>query len=162
MLTIGIDPDQEKCGVGIANGAKLVDMKALHLFELMTLIDQYVEAGAKFVVEDVELAKPTFPKNFGKKPLTPVQKQKIREKISQDVGRVKCLGRLVVAYLKQAGADYVAIKPLGGYAKQTKKDAALFNRITGWTGRSNEDQRDAAMLALFGTRERRLNDVASR
>jgi hypothetical protein len=39
-------------------------------------------------------------------------------------------------------------------AKDAKKDAKLFNRLTGWTGRSSADKRDAAMLALYVARRK--------
>jgi hypothetical protein len=29
-------------------------------------------------------------------------------------------------------------------------DAKFFNQLTGWTGSSNEDKRDAGLLALYG------------
>jgi len=40
------------------------------------------------------------------------------------------------------------MKPLRGSVKKAKNDAKLFNKITGWEGKSNQDKRDAALLAM--------------
>lgn len=40
--------------------------------------------------------------------------------------------------------EVVLVRPV-----KTKKDAREFNRITGWQGRTNQEQRDAGML-IFG------------
>jgi hypothetical protein len=166
-LVIGIDPDLEKSGVGVAVDGRLSDLRSMDLFDLCTFIDEYHALGATFVVEDVESMKPTFHRQ-----LKAGNRQAQISKISQNVGQVKAIARVVRKYLDRVGADYVMVKPLtgaeryrdaagrerlfyfktGGSIKGIKEDAELFNQVTGWSGQSNEDKRDAAMLALYGLR----------
>lgn len=166
-LVIGIDPDLEKSGVGVAVDGLLSDLHSMDLFDLCVFIDEQHAVGAQFVLEDVESMKPTFPRQ-----LKAGNRQAQISKISQNVGQVKAIARVVRKYLDRVGADYVMVKPLtgaeryvdaagrqrlfyfkttGGY-KGIKDDAELFNQVTGWAGKSNEDKRDAAMLALYGIR----------
>lgn len=61
----------------------------------------------------------------------------------QGVGSVKRDCKLWVEFLDAEKIPYQTIKPR---RRKTKKDAALFARITGWQGRTNEHGRDAAMF----------------
>lgn len=160
-LVIGIDPDLDKSGVGVAVDGRLADLRSMDLFDLCLFIDEQHALGATFVVEDVESMRPTFPRA-----LKQGNRQAQISKISQNVGQVKAIARVVRKYLDRVGADYVMVQPLTGNGryrdsngqvrlyriKATKDDAELFNQVTGWTGKSNEDKRDAAMLALYGLR----------
>lgn len=92
------------------------------------------------MLEDVEAIKATFMRK-GQNPAA-------MRKIAQNVGQVKQTARLIKEMADYFGVDIVMVKPLGGLAKSAKKNADLFKRLTGWEGRSNEDTRDAAMLAL--------------
>ncbi len=149
MITVGIDPDLVKSGVGVVENGRLVDLYSPNLFDLMNMALEWKELGAHFVIEDVESMRPTFPRA-----LKGGSREAQIAKISQNVGQVKAIARVLRAYMDRIGADYTMCKPLGGTAKAAKRDAELFNKLTGWTGRSNEDTRDAAMLALYGDRKR--------
>ncbi|MEH6451143.1 MAG: hypothetical protein V7765_20935 [Oleispira sp.] len=72
-------------------------------------------------------------------------------KIAQNVGQVKGVKRVLVECLLHEGIPVRLVKPLKGiYKKKAKADAKFFNQLTGWTGSSNEDKRDAGLLALNG------------
>lgn len=146
-LVIGIDPDLEKSGLGIVNNGELIDLHALDFFKLQSFIDDQHAKGAHFAVENVSVNKPRFTRA-----LKSGNHHAQNDKISQNVGMVKAVQVLIVQYLDMIGASYTLVKPLGGTAKKAKKDAALFNRMTGWAGRSSADKRDAAMLALSVSR----------
>lgn len=64
----------------------------------------------------------------------------------QGVGSVKRDSARWVEFLQLEGIPFTTIKPR---RRSTKNDAALFARITGWTARTNEHGRDAAMF-VFG------------
>ncbi|WP_010323643.1 hypothetical protein [Marinobacterium stanieri] len=149
-LVIGIDPDLVKSGVGIVRNGKLEELHALNIVDLQGLIKEGVGIGAHFVVEDVESMKPTFPRHL--KAQGKESRERQMQKISQNVGQVKAVARIVCQCLDALGASYTLVKPLGGTAKAAKRNAELFKKMTGWEGRSNEDTRDAAMLALSVTR----------
>ena len=138
---LGIDPDLVKSGVAIWKGKELLDLKSLSLLDLFTWIQSADAAGVLFVLEDVEANKPVFRRKG----------QNIRQmqRIAQNVGQVKAIARQIRQVLDQVGAEYVMVPPLKGPMKQPKRNAELFKKMTGWQGSSNEDKRDAAMLALY-------------
>lgn len=161
-LVIGIDPDLVKSGVGVVRNGTLEELYALNIVDLQAFIKEGVDLGAHFVVEDVESMKPTFPRYLNAKSRASRELQ--MQKISQNVGQVKAIARIVCQYLEAYGASFTKVKPLTGNrryrdasgrerifrVKGTKECAILFNEVTGWTGKSSEDKRDAAMLALYG------------
>jgi len=145
LIIIGIDPDLVKSGVAVVEDGRVVDLHSPDLFDLMEMALEWRDLGAHFVIEDVESMRPTFPRA-----LKGGSREAQIAKISQNVGQVKAIARVLRAYMDRIGADYTMCKPLGGTAKAAKRNADLFRNLTGWTGRSNEDTRDAAMLALYG------------
>jgi hypothetical protein len=140
---VGIDPDLQKSGLALVVDGRLEQLQSLAFFELLDVILLHHVNGAHFALEDVEANKPTFSRG-----VSPAQMRKI----SQNVGQVKAVARLIHQYLVMIDAQHTLVTPLRGLPKAAKKDARIFARITGWTGRCNEDQRDAAMLALYGLR----------
>ena len=98
-------------------------------------------------IEDPNLIAPTFPRLMP----TARNKQAVLNNISQKVGQVKAVATLLIETITTAGYQVKPCRPLvGGHKARCKKDAAYFNQLTGWAGRSNEDCRDAALIALFG------------
>lgn len=143
MITIGIDPDLDKSGLAIIEEGKITAMSKYSFPELIELLTDMKKNGEIFKVylEDPEANKPVF---FRK------GNQKVMLKIAQNVGQVKAVARLINECLLFNSVTCHKIKPLVGYAKKAKRDSELFNKITGWEKRSNEDCRDAALIALFG------------
>ncbi|WP_432474795.1 hypothetical protein [Amphritea sp. HPY] len=142
-MIIGIDPDLVKSGVAVTAGGRILTLDAMSFFDLIGFIDEH-KHQAVFHVENVEYCKAVYPRKGADSPGA-------KAKIAQNVGQVKAIGRLLEEYLKGSGANYKLIRPLvGTVKKKAKKDAEFFNRQTGWQGKSNEDKRDAALLALYG------------
>ena len=139
MLIIGIDPDTDKSGVSEVNDGVVTALNNMTFFELQKYIKGMIEKGAVFALEDVEANKPTFNRQANARANT---------RISQNVGAVKQTARYIKQWLELNNANYHMIRPLAGSAKTCKKNAEYFNQYTNWTGPSNADQRDAAMLAL--------------
>ena len=67
-----------------------------------------------------------------------------REK-AQGVGSVKRDAQIWEDWCKEQGINFKLIHPA---ANATKKKVEDFTRMTGWTGRTNEHGRDAAMLVF--------------
>ena len=144
-LIIGIDPDLVKNGIAHVVNGQLEKLEALPFSQLQNLILN--NRNAVYVVEDVEFNKPVFNRDLSvKKNLA----------VAQDVGRVKGVARLIVEFLQESDARYVMKAPLKGHLKKAKGDAKYFNRLTGWSGRSNADKRDAALMALYGLKPGQL------
>lgn len=151
MLIIGIDPDLSASGVAVITPAKaIVEMKRVRFSELveyMRLQAAKVEGRILIKMEDPNTLKPTFPRAIPRA----MNKQAVNNRISQNVGQVKAVATLILEVLIAAGFNVVPCRPLvGGHKARCKKDATYFNKLTGWTARSNEDCRDAALIALYG------------
>lgn len=142
-LVVGIDPDLVKSGVAITRAGGLVHMDALSFPELLEFVRELLPEQPVVIVEEVEADKTTYHR--------PGTNARQHGRIAQNVGQVKGVKRVLVECLKSMGVDVVLVKPLRGPVKnRAKKDADYFNKVTGWKGRTNEDKRDAAMLALWG------------
>jgi hypothetical protein len=165
-MKVGIDPDLTKSGVAVVVNGKIIFIKSLGFSELIAYVVGLThEHGVVTVLlEDVDNKKPVFPKrlkqtNKGQNPLlqyvghAPSQSgsaMKVNLSIAEDLGKVKATARLIKEVLEDNGIRVQFVKPLRGPIKAAKKNSNYFNKITGWTGRSNEDSRDAALIALFG------------
>ena len=143
-MVIGIDPDLVKSGVALVEDGELKYLWALHFPQLLKYAKEAVSENALFVVEDVEADKTTYHRAN--------TNARQHARIAQNVGQVKGVKRVLVECLESMGADVVQVKPLCGPIKRAKTDRKYFNQVTGWTSSSNEDKRDAALLALFGVR----------
>ena len=67
----------------------------------------------------------------------------------QGAGSIKRDCQIIAGFLGELGIPYKAMSPKD---KGAKLGADLFAKLTGWTGRTNEHGRDAAML-IFRSRE---------
>lgn len=142
-LVVGIDPDLVKSGVAIVENGTLKKLYALTFHEIVTkLAVKLKHEGATVIVEDVETDSTTYHRGG--------TNARQHARIAQNVGQVKGVKRLLVECLIAEGVNVEQVKPLRGPIKRAKSDAGYFNKITGWTGRTNEDKRDAALLALWG------------
>ncbi|GGY87764.1 hypothetical protein [Shewanella fodinae] len=147
---IGIDPDASKPGFALVHGKKIIEMRSMPQPELIEYIVGLAAAHEIIVkIEDVEASKPTY--------VRPGAGSAEMLKIAQNVGQVKQSCRDVVAQLKSKGITPVMVKPLRGpVKKQAKENHAYFCKLTGWNGgpkSTNQDKRDAAMIALWGNAE---------
>lgn len=150
MRIIGIDPDLTASGVALVEGNKIIRLERVAVPELVEWISlASAKVGGDLVIrmEDPNLIKPTFPRALPKAK----NKQAVMNSISQKVGQVKAVATIIMQLLEHAGHHVKPVRPLQGAMKHlAKRDAKYFNQLTGWDGRSNEDQRDAALIALFG------------
>jgi len=151
MIRIGIDPDIDKSGVAIMINGELKCLINLPFHGLMqTIADNFEDYTTQcdtvlhdpnevhYYIEHVELIKTVWDR--------PGMTQAGKIKLAQNVGMVKAVGRLIGQKLDECGRDYKLIPPLKGFFKLGKTDAKFFNSLMGWTGRSNADNRDAALL----------------
>lgn len=79
-----------------------------------------------------------------------------RSKMDRNVGEIDGWCVLIETLCASLGIACFGMAPStkAGRAHGGKIDAATFNRLTGWTGRSNQHQRDAAMIAWSFRRAR--------
>lgn len=135
QIIIGIDPDLEKSGVAILGQS--LQLKNLTFPETVDLFRTFQDEIKKVVIEAGWLnRKSNFHGCYG-------QSKSKGEAIARNVGENHATGKLLVEMAKSLGLAVVEVRPT-----RTKLKAEDFNRITGWQGRTNQEQRDAAMLIV--------------
>lgn len=136
-MIIGIDPDSTKYGVcKLDMKCNIVDLESM---TLPVLID-YIKSNLSctFVVEDVTRIKAMY--NRGKKTNNTT--------IAQSVGRCKQSALNAIELIEAYTGNKPHLAPVG-LGKQFKNNAGLFNEVSGYRGKSNEDKRDAYAIARW-------------
>lgn len=136
---IGIDPGRET-GVAVIGPkpvGKLTLVGRQTFWSAYQLVLDYAAIGpVDCYIEDPIQNKPVWNRSL---------KPRQNLKVAQNVGMNKEHGRLLIEGLESIPNVTVhAVRP-----STVKWDAALFQRITGYVGRSNQHQRDAARL-IYG------------
>lgn len=135
MIIIGIDPDIEKNGVAICENGKLTQLLNLTFVEVIELVMEHQDNIKKVVIEAGWLIKKSNWHMSGRKMTV-----EARERIAKNVGENHATGKHLASFIDSLGIKIQLLNPQG------KKKADEFERITGWTGRSNPETRDAGML----------------
>lgn len=134
-MLIGIDPDVDKSGVAIMESGKLT-LKNLTMFELfdeLTFIKS-LDVNVKIYIEAGWLNKTNW-HTSGKMNIATVAQIGARTGANHETGRKIAE---MCEYLK---IDYELVRPT-----QSKVKAIFFKQLTKYQGRTNQEQRDAAML----------------
>ncbi len=143
MITIGIDPDLKASGVAVVAGGELISLHNKKFCELLGWLSQWDKSAVLIKLENPEANKGLFAAHSNKNKAVSIR-------VATNVGQVMAVARLLHEMLEHNGYTVKLVSPLKGAAKKCKDDAEYFNKVTGWTGRSNADQRDAAMIAICG------------
>ena len=145
MITIGIDPDLIASGIAVVDGKELKHLLSIKLPDLISTI-KAIGSPAEVCIklENPEANKGLFASRQNKNKAVSIA-------IAMSVGKVQATTHNIKELLESVGYAVKLITPLKGEVKrQAKADAKYFNKLIGWAGRSNQDQRDAALIALFG------------
>lgn len=136
-LIIGIDPGTSTGFAAWDKAAqKLLRVDTLKLHEAMfTLADMHDRGLIEHVVYEDAHLRTWFGNHSAKKD---------RAKL-QGAGSIKRDCTIWSEFLVDRGIPYLAVKPSAGSTKWT---AEHFKRVTGWTGRTSEHGRDAAVLII--------------
>ena len=129
---IGIDPGQ-RTGIAICRDGALCELRTVSPEQIESVL---VEVRPGLVVfEDSRKQSPVFSRGTNQRALL---------KIARNVGEVDQLCRQIEALCDRMRIACVGVSPL---RKGAKLSAARFCAMTGWPGRSNQHERDAAMCA---------------
>lgn len=135
MIIVGIDPDAEKHGVAVYEDGQLIHLARCQAIEIM----EHHEEGTIYSIENVIANQFIYGRNIkGNKT--------VQSKIAMSVGRVQQAQIELMRVMDHYDMPYVLHKPQSG---NWAKDRAMFERITGWTGSSNEDTRAAAFFGAL-------------
>lgn len=150
-IIIGIDPDSSKHGVAVYYDGKLEELHSLTLMGLHQLIEDNLIDIANDLnfdievhIEDVKANNAVF-----------MKPQKMTQKLLAEAkARGRTLGMCQQSQTEvERLIDTWDIKVIKHkISKMWKKDKAQFDKVTGWTGRSNEDTRSAAYFGFLGLR----------
>lgn len=127
---MGIDPGAST-GIAIYHGGKLASLHTVEPHQLESIIS----TAGLVVYEDSRLISHMF---------TTVKSRPAALKMARNVGEIDAWCKLIVAICDRIGIPANGISPKH---KGAKLDAAQFKAATGWTERSNQHERDAAMVA---------------
>lgn len=136
MITIGIDPGRNT-GVAIVNDqGKLVYLNTTDFWGAFSIITTFDKNNVKAVhIEDTSDL-PVFHKT--------AQTRQAIATTGRRVGEVCAEARLLADGLERYGYKVIRRRQ----KKSQKLNAMIFKRLTGWKGRTNQHQRDAAALII--------------
>lgn len=129
-MIIGIDAGKNT-GIAFNEDGKITRLETLDFWGAISIINEY--KTALFVVE-LPKSKHVWHKGATNRGAI--------AKTGMNVGSVIREAELIIDYLKLHSINYKSVAPLG------KKDADFFKRVTGYVGRTNNHERDAALLTL--------------
>jgi hypothetical protein len=132
-LVMGIDPG-EQTGVAIYRGGHLAELFTVSPAKYMSVLCEY--SPALLVIEDSRLQSHVF--------TGPQETSKVRLKIARNIGMVDGFCSILTRLAETLEIPMIGVSPLG---KGAKINAAQLATITGWTGKSNQHERDASAVA---------------
>lgn len=139
-LFIGIDNDVEKSGVCLyysKTSFELLNLSFFDLFHKLDILKDYENLKIEVIIEAGWLNKSNWHKVIN-------GNAAINANIGLRTGANHEVGRKIVEMCEYLGLNYQLVKPT-----KSKIDSKTFNSLTKMTGRTNQEQRDAAML-VFG------------
>lgn len=143
-LYIGIDPGIKNTGIALWHPkTKLLQ---LHLKDFWGTIELLFDKINHFsdttkvtvIMEAPQFNSPTFNRD--------IEKQRVQDTISQHVGENKAVAKLYAIWIEAYDVELILKKPDGN--SLTKLSHEQFVKITGYQGKTNSHNRDAACLLL--------------
>lgn len=129
-MIIGIDPGQST-GMAYFTGGQLRKLETIAPYQL----HQAISGASRVIYEDSRLISHMF---------NTVPSRAAALKMARNVGQIDAWCSLIVAVCEHLGIPAHGISPK---AKGAKLNAQQFAKITGWVGKSNQHERDGAMVA---------------
>ncbi len=144
-ITVGCDPDSKAHGVAIYVNGSLKELHTIPLIKLMGKLHELqgnIDANITMHIEDVNGVSAAF---MGRDKKSNIN---VKLKMAQQIGQCKQAQIEVERLCEHLGIEVVKHK----ISKQWKdaNGKKVFERVTGWTGRSNEDSRSAAYFGYLG------------
>mgnify|MGYP000182735898 CR=1 FL=1 len=144
-IIIGCDPDSSKSGFAIYINGKLDTLGCMTLVEFYEYLNNdnlptITFDNVELHIENVNgISSNSFSVN--KKDSLPVKLKK-----AEHVGKCKQAQTEIERIAENFGIKVIH-HPI---SKQWKKNKGIFEKLTGWTGRSNEDSRSGAYMGYLG------------
>ena len=144
-ITIGIDPDAKAHGVAVYEDGILIILKSMPLMELVGTLQRFAHLEPVVHIEDVNAVSAAFSATRSKSAVSAAAKMKM----AQHIGMCKQAQIEVERLCEHFGVKVVKHK-ISKQWKSAGNGKAMFKRLTGWLGQSNEDTRSAAYFGWLG------------
>lgn len=139
MIIIGVDPDSKAHGIAVySDDGVLVGVDNMELMKIRDMLTSFV-SEVLFSIEDVCANNFIYSRNKTKN-------EKVNQSISRSVGKCQQAQVELVRMLDYLDVKYKLHKPQKGNWAKNKNQ---FERVTGWTKRSNEETRSAAFFGFL-------------
>lgn len=141
QIVVGIDPDADKYGLAAYVDGRISWLEKWSIIEFVDWLERVKLQGLHefvFVIEDVVTNK--FMYNRG------IKSPSILSKVAQNVGQCKHSQKVAEQFIEHYGFKLIRQPPTKGNWAKNKNQ---FEQVTGWTGRSNEDNRSASFMAFL-------------
>lgn len=129
---IGLDPGVNT-GVALYVNGKLVSLRTIQPIDIQDCIKE--SFSELIVFEDSRLQSAVW---------VPSKNKAVANNIARKIGQVDALCSLIEETCSRYDIKFMRVSPK---AKGGKMNAEDFNGLTGWSARSNQHERDAAMVA---------------
>lgn len=147
-VIIGCDPDSSKSGIAVYVDGELTSLKSRSLVEIYTAFK--VISGkhddVELHIENLKGVSAAFTGANARQP------QAVKMKMAQYVGMCKQVQTEVERIAEHFGIKVVHHK-ISKQWKDAKTGKSLFQRATGWEGKSNDDTRSAAYFGFLGCKK---------
>jgi len=144
VFTVGIDPDSERHGFAVYLNGTLITCATTTTIEILKEQFPLMWHGVINVsIEDVMANQFVYARNVK-------TSKAAQSKVAMHIGRCQQAQVELIRWLDHIGMGYELHKPQKG---NWAKDKAMFERMTGWTGRSNEDGRSAAYFGYLALKK---------
>lgn len=150
-IIIAIDPDTEKSGVATMINGGMIKTDSFSFPELI----EYVR-GAADISEEIGRVLEAYVEAgwLNQKPNFHGKHGRVGEKIASAVGANWQTGKLIIETLAFYGIKAVPVKPYkkiwkGSGGKITHDELASIKGVTLLKNRTNQDERDAALIAIY-------------
>lgn len=148
----GIDPDSDRHGVSVWRRSdygkfllcELLNVNTIQLYKHLTTFEKQALSRSELEIhmENPLGVKGVFSQRTG-------HGKSVDLMIAQKTGMVKQAQRSLMQMADELGVKYVLHKNSGCWKKGAQK--TIFERVTGWHGRSNEETRSGAYMGWLGT-----------
>jgi len=142
-ILIGIDPDVDKSGVayiGIDCVLILDNLTFFKLYDLLSYVKNLSEKG-KIIATPLKVYIEAGWLNKSNWHTSDSKSRHVNTRIGNNTGSNHEVGRKIAEMCEYLKIDYELVRPT-----QSKVDAVYFKRLTKYQKRTNQEQRDAAML----------------
>jgi len=143
-LTIGIDPDSDKHGIAVFHGSELAQLATMRCVDVVSFVTNAIADGHDVMAscEDVMANQFVYGRNMR-------SSKSAQSKVAMHIGRCQQAQVELVRWLEHLEVTVRLYAPTRG---NWANDPAMFQRITGWQGRSNADTRSAAFFGWLVAR----------